>query len=138
MSRAAVLSALFGRLSGVATKVVRNESLPTRVPSGGMVIMRDGDPGDPVTYFGRLPATEHWFHSVEIEIFVEAPEAETELYAIVDEIGAALRGDPGLSGLVESMTIAAPKVDPVEHDGGAAILAALVMVTVSYILPRAA
>lgn len=138
MSRAAVLSALFGRLAGVATKVVRNESLPTRVPSGGMVIMRDGDPGEPVTYFGRLPATEHYFHPVEIEVYVQAPEMEADLYAIADAIGAALAADNGLSGLAEAVRVAAPQIDVIENDGGARILAALVRVTVEYVLPSAA
>ena len=139
MSRADVLSAVFSKLSGVATKVVRNESMPTRVPSGGMVIMRDGDPGDPlVTYLGRPRELEHWAHPVEIEIYVQAPDAETMIYSIADDVGAAFRSDPGLSGLAESVRISAPEIDVIENEGGARILAALVRATVEYVLPRAA
>lgn len=48
--REQVLSALFGRLQAIPlASVKRNEALPQIVPAGGLVIMRDGDPGELLT-----------------------------------------------------------------------------------------
>jgi len=46
--REQVLAALFARLQGVPDATVRrNEALPVSVPAGGLIILRDGDPGEP-------------------------------------------------------------------------------------------
>jgi len=48
-----VLSALFERLQGVPDATVRrNEALPVSVPAGGLIILRDGDPGEPDVIHG--------------------------------------------------------------------------------------
>jgi hypothetical protein len=45
--REAILQALFARLQTVAdATVLRNEVLPERIPDGGLIILRDGDPGE--------------------------------------------------------------------------------------------
>lgn len=47
--RETILSALAALITGNAAgaTVLRNESLPKRVPSAGLVILRDGEPGEP-------------------------------------------------------------------------------------------
>ena len=46
--REQVLAALHARLDlGLSATVRRNEALPERVPADGLVIVRDGDPGEP-------------------------------------------------------------------------------------------
>jgi hypothetical protein len=48
--REAILQALFARLQTIAdATVLRNEALPERIPDGGLIILRDGDPGEPET-----------------------------------------------------------------------------------------
>ena len=64
--REQILAALFGRLKMIAGAAVRrNEALPQTVPAGGLVILRDGDPGEPdVTLDLR---TEFYSHRAEVE-----------------------------------------------------------------------
>ena len=42
-----ILRRLFGRLLASPATVLRGEVLPERVPSDGLLILRDGDPGEP-------------------------------------------------------------------------------------------
>ena len=53
-----VLTALFAALAGVGgATVARNLALPTRIPAAGLVIMRDGTPGEPEVSLSPLPIT---------------------------------------------------------------------------------
>jgi hypothetical protein len=46
--RELALQALLARLQTVGSpEVARNEVLPAKLPAGGLVILRDGDPGEP-------------------------------------------------------------------------------------------
>ena len=70
--REQVLSALFGQLQATPQTVVkRNEALPSSVPADGLVILRDGDPGEPDVTLN--PRTEFYTHRAEIEAFVTQP-----------------------------------------------------------------
>ena len=43
-----VLTALTDRLRAVPkAKVERNTAAPERIPKGGLIVLRDGDPGEP-------------------------------------------------------------------------------------------
>lgn len=53
-----VLKALFAALGArmpVGATLVRNETLPSRIPAGGWVCLRDGNPGDPDFLFRPRP-----------------------------------------------------------------------------------
>ena len=103
--REQALSALFDRLQLIAGGTVkRNEALPSSVPAGGLVILRDSDPGDPDVTLN--PRTEFYSHRAEIETFVTQPTrgaGEAVLDALLTEIGTALAGDRSLSGLAENL-----------------------------------
>ena len=45
--REAILAALHAVLRTLPATALRGEVLPERVPSAGLVILRDGDPGEP-------------------------------------------------------------------------------------------
>ena len=45
--------------------VLRNEPLPTKVPADGLLILRDGDPGEPEVTLS--PTRYHYQHRAEIE-----------------------------------------------------------------------
>ena len=89
--REQVLSALFDRLRLIAGGTVkRNEALPASVPAGGLVILRDGDPGEPDVTLN--PRSEFFSHRAEIETFVTRPVGgggETALDALLTGIGTA-------------------------------------------------
>ena len=52
-TREAILAALHARLLPIATLVLRDEVLPERVPASGLIILRDGQPGEPEVTLSR-------------------------------------------------------------------------------------
>ena len=67
--RETILQALLEALQTVpGTTVLREEVLPERLPAGGLVILRDGDPGTPEVTLS--PLTYHYEHRAEIEVIV--------------------------------------------------------------------
>ena len=85
-----VLSALFTLLSGVGVATVaRNLSLPTRIPAAGLVILRDGTPGEPEVSLS--PLTYHYEHEAVVEVIVQGQATQDAQFdAICVVIGARL------------------------------------------------
>ena len=46
-TRETVLAALHARLQPLAALTLRDEVLPERIPAAGLIILRDGQPGEP-------------------------------------------------------------------------------------------
>ena len=70
-----VLNALKALLETVPSAVVgRNSVLPEKVPAGGLIILRDGYPGEPEQTLGGFGST-YYQHAVEIELYVEEGDA---------------------------------------------------------------
>ena len=134
--REQVLSALFGRLQLIPLATVkRNEALPQAVPPSGLVILRDGDPGEPDVTLN--PRTEFYSHRAEIEAFVTQGVnggGEAALDALLGEIGGALGTDRSLGGLAEYLTWSAPETSVLAIEGAAPILTARITVTVEYLV----
>ena len=119
----------------LAATVRRNEVLPERVPAAGLVILRDGDPGEPDVTLN--PRTEFYSHRVEIEVYMPRDPAgggEAALDALLGAIGAALRIDLSLGGLAENLTASAPETGALAIEGAAPILTARLVVTVEYLV----
>jgi hypothetical protein len=134
--REQVLSALFDRLQLIAGGTVkRNEALPASVPAGGLVILRDGDPGEPDVTLN--PRSEFFSYRAEIEAFVTRPAGgggETALDALLSGIGTALAGDRSLGGLAENLTWSAPETSVLAIEGAAPILTARIAVSIEYLV----
>jgi len=134
--REQVLSVLFGQLQAVSHTVVkRNEALPSSVPAGGLVILRDGDPGEPDVTLN--PRSEFYAHRAEIEAFVTQPVdggGETALDALLSTIGVVLAVDRSLGGLVENLFWSAPETSVLAIEGAAPILTARITVTIEYLV----
>ncbi|MDG4602574.1 MAG: acyl-CoA transferase [Defluviicoccus sp.] len=134
--RERVLSALFGRLQGVPDATVRrNEALPVSVPAGGLIILRDGDPGEPDVTLN--PRTEYYTHRAEIEAFVTQAVGgggEEELDALLSWLGATLNIDRSLGGLAENLSWSAPETSVLAIEGAAPILTARITVTIEYLV----
>ena len=65
-----ILAALTAVLtSSLSATVRRNEVLPEKVPPAGLVILRDGTPGEPDVTLN--PRMEFYSHRVEIEAYVQ-------------------------------------------------------------------
>ena len=134
--REQVLAALHVRLALVLpATVLRNEALPERVPADGMVIVRDGDPGEPDVTLN--PRTEFYQHRVELEALltrVADGSGEAALDALIEAVAAALALDPSLGGLAENLSVTAPEVGALRIEGAAPILTARLVVTVEYLV----
>jgi hypothetical protein len=135
-TREAILAALALRLqTGLAANVCRNEVLPEKVPTAGLVILRDGDPGEPDVTLN--PRTEFYSHRVELEAYMPRDPAgggEAALDALLEATGTALRVDPSLGGLAENLTPSAPETGALAIEGAAPILTARLIVTVEYLV----
>ena len=134
--REQVLATLFSMLRAVpGCAVKRNEALPSSVPAGGLVILRDGDPGEPDVTLN--PRSEFYAHRAEIEAFVTQPVdggGETALDALLSTIGIALAADRSLGGLVENLYCSAPETAVLAIEGAAPILTARLTVTIEYLV----
>jgi hypothetical protein len=129
---AALNSALSAHL--VAT-IRRNEVLPEKVPASGLVILRDGDPGEPDVTLN--PRTEFYSHRVEIEAYMPRDGTgggEAALDALLGAIGMALRIDPSLGALAENLVPSAPETGALAFEGAAPVLTARLVVTVEYLV----
>jgi hypothetical protein len=97
-----ILEALKAALETVPSAAVqRNSVLPEKIPDGGLIILRDGDPGEPEQALGGF-GNAYYRHAVEIEVYVEEDDAAARDAAFDDllqQIGAALDVDSTLGGL---------------------------------------
>jgi len=126
------LKALLGTVPGAV--VERNSVLPEKVPAGGLIILRDGDPGEPEQALGGFGST-YYQHVVEIEVYLEEGDAaarDAAFDALLQQIGAALEADPTLGGLAFGMTYGRPESAIEAIAGAPAIKSATLTVTVDY------
>lgn len=113
----AVVTMIASALPGV--KVARNADKPERIPSSGLVVIRDGEAGEPeeVTL---SPLTYHYAHRVGCEIAVLADvgaSREQRLDAILGAIGVSVTANRTLGGLADFVEAAAPFTDDLEAEG---------------------
>ncbi|OHC75190.1 MAG: acyl-CoA transferase [Rhodospirillales bacterium RIFCSPLOWO2_12_FULL_58_28] len=132
--REQILAALLARLQTIQSAAVkREEPLPEKVPAAGLVILRDGDPGEPEILLS--PLTYLWQHRAEIEVIVQmAPSAAATaaLDVLLGEVGAVLATDRTLDGLVDWIEWGAPRTHDLAIDGAAGLKGAVVAVTLHY------
>ena len=130
-----VLEALKTMLETVpGATIERNSVLPEKVPAGGLIILRDGDPGEPEQALGGF-GNAYYQHAVEIEVYVEEGDAEARdaaFDALLQQIGAALEADPTLGGVAFGMTYRRPEPAIEAIAGAPAIKSATLSVTVDY------
>jgi hypothetical protein len=130
-----VLEALRAVLEPVpGASVERNSVLPEKIPDGGLIILRDGNPGEPEQALGGFGST-YYQHAVEIEVYVEEGDAvarDAAFDALLQQIGAALEADATLGGLAFGMTYGRPKPAIEGVSGAPAIKTATLSLTVDY------
>ena len=130
-----VLDALKALLETIPDAVVeRNSVLPEKVPAAGLIILRDGDPGEPEQTLGGF-GNAYYQHAVELEVYVEASDAaarDAAFDALLQQIGTALEADPTLGGLVFGLTYGRPEPAIEAIAGAPAIKTATLTVTVDY------
>lgn len=128
-----VLSALAARLTFVpGATVARNSVVPETIPAGGLIILRDGEPGEPEITMSPL-AYEYW-HTAEIEIFSRGGAMrDANFDALKRLVGEAIAEDRTLGGLCLHMEAMAPSATDLGESGAAQVKAASIPVTIVYL-----
>src|SRR5918995_459263 len=130
-----VLEAMKALLETVpGATVERNSVLPEKVPAGGLIILRDGDPGEPEEALGGFGST-YYQHAVEVEVYVEHGDAaarDAAFDALLQQIGEALEADAILGGVAFGLTYGRPEPSIEAVAGAPAIKTATLTVTVDY------
>lgn len=121
--REQVLDALKG-LIGTAlpdADVKRNLAKPERIPPGGLVIMRDGEPGDPEVMLSPLTYVYTHRIPVEISVYESASDPREAVFdTLLGMIGTAIAADRTLGGLCDFLEAEAPTTDDIETAGAVA------------------
>ena len=133
--REQVLNALFARLSALPdVEVKRNAVLPVKIPDNGLVVLRDGDIGEPDILLS--PACYVFHHKAEIEVLiqqVEDSDNDAKLDGILEAIGQILQNDVTLSGLIDYMHADPPEFVEQPVEGGLTIKGAVVPIVLEYV-----
>lgn len=131
-----VLSALFVVIAAnmpAGVKVLRNATLPERIPAAGVVILRDGDPGEPEFLFS--PSLWFYDHRAEVEVIVEGATPlvrDAAFDSIKLALGTALAADRTLGGLCDFVMPDAPAPVDLPIEGAEGLKAAVIDVVLSY------
>lgn len=130
-SRETVLNALHAQLQPIAALILRDAVLPERTPATGLIILRDGDPGEPEVTLS--PLRYHYQHRAQLEVVVQAGTGRASAFDdLIASIGAALEADRTLGGLCDWVEAEAPASVDLPVEGAAALKAATITVVLHY------
>ena len=128
--RETILTSLHARLLTLPATALRGEVLPERVPAAGLLILRDGEPGEPEVTLS--PLAYHYQHRAEIEAVVQGAARDTDFDTLTASIGAALSADRTLGGLCDWVEAEAPRPVDLPVEGAAILKAAVIPVVLHY------
>ena len=125
---AALASALASR--SPTPQVLRSETVPQRLPPGGLVVVQDGETAEEAAILSPL----RWQvrHVAEVVVAVPAPTPEARaasLDTLLVDVGAAVAADRTLGGAVEWAQPDSPSFDDLEFEGAAPVRGASVPVS---------
>ena len=130
-TRETILAALLARLQSLAATVLRDEVLPERIPPAGLIILRDGQPGEPEITMS--PLRYHFQHRAELEVIVQTPgNRATAFDLLIASIGTVLAIDRALGGLCDWVEAEAPASVDLPVDGAVPLKAAIVNIVLHY------
>lgn len=130
-TRETVLAALHARLQPLAALVLRDEVLPERIPAAGLIILRDGMPGEPDVTLS--PLRYYYQHRAELEVVVQASTGRASTFdSLIAAIGVALDADRTLGGLCDWVEPDAPASVDLPIEGAAVLKAALITLNLHY------
>ena len=132
--RETILAALHARLQTLAAPVLRGDVLPERIPATGLIILRDGRPGEPEVSLS--PLTYFYEHRAELEVVIQAGTGRDTLFdALTESVGTVLAADRTLGELCDWVEAEAPEPVDLPIEGAAALKAAVITVVLHYASP---
>ncbi len=130
-TRETILAVLHARLQPLAATVMRDEVLPERIPPAGLIILRDGQPGEPEVTLS--PLRYHFQHRAELEVIIQgANDRATAFDSLIAAIGTTLAADRTLAGLCDWVEAEAPASVDLPVEGAVSLKAAIVTVVLHY------
>lgn len=127
----AVLTALFAALDGMTgPEVKRNATLPDAATASGLVILRDGEPGEPEVTLS--PLSYDFEHEALIEVFVQGADNDSLFDGVKTKIGLAIAADRTLGGLCDWVEAMAPTTEDLAFYAATSIKAATIPVRLHY------
>ena len=130
-TRETVITALHARLQPLDALILRDEVLPGRIPASGLIILRDGQPGEPEVTLS--PLRYHYQHRAELEVVVQVGTGRVSVFdELIAAIGTALEADRTLGGLCDWAEPEAPASVDLPIEGAAALKAAVITVVLHY------
>jgi hypothetical protein len=132
--RETILQVLFASLQTIkGPHLLRNEPLPEKIPAGGLIILRDGDLGEPEVTLS--PLSYYWNHNASAEVLVQhanAARRDAMLDDLFQKIAAAVAADETLGGLCDRATPFPPDISNLAIDGAPSIKAAIIPIELVY------
>jgi hypothetical protein len=128
--RETILAALHALLRTLPATPLRGAVLPERVPSTGILILRDGEPGEPQVTLS--PLRYHYQHRAELEAVVAGVERDTAFADLCDSLSAAIATNRTLGGLCDWVEAEAPRPVDLPIEGAASLKAAVIPVILHY------
>ena len=128
--RETILNALFARLSALPATALRGDVLPERVPTAGLLILRDGEPGDPEVTLS--PLRYHYQHRAEIEAVVQGSARDAAFDTLCASVGAIIAADRTLGSLCDWVEAEAPRPVDLPIEGAPALKAAVITIILHY------
>jgi hypothetical protein len=129
--RETILQALHILLQTQPAPVLRGEVLPERVPASGLLILGDGDPGEPAVTLS--PLRYHYQHRAEVEAVVQiASGRDTAFDSLTAGIGILLSADRTLGGLCDWAEAEAPRPVDLAVESATALKAAVIPIVLHY------
>jgi hypothetical protein len=129
-TRETILAALHARLSALPATALRGDVLPERVPAAGLLILRDGEPGEPEVTMS--PLRYHYQHRAEIEAVVQGAARDVAFDTLIASIGTAIAADRTLGGLCDWIEADAPRPVDLPVEGAASLKAAVIAIVLHY------
>lgn len=119
-----------------APTLLRNETVPQRLPPGGVLVLQDGETEEATAMLSPLAYAIR--HRAELEITVGGTD-EAARSALLEDILAviadAIVADRTLGAAVEWSEPGPPLIEPVPVDGAAALKSALLPITLWFTAP---
>lgn len=128
--RETILAVLHARLTALPATALRGDALPERVPAAGLIILRDGEPGEPEVTLS--PLRYHYQHRAEIEAVVQGDARDSAFDSLCGTIGVAIAADHTLGGLCDWIEAEAPRPVDLPVEGAASLKAAVIPVVLHY------
>jgi hypothetical protein len=129
-TRETILIALHARLQTLPATALRGEVLPERISAAGLIILRDGDPGDAEVTMS--PLRYHFEHKAELEVVVQGAKRDLAFDTLVASIGTLIDADRTLGGLCEWMEAEAPQPVDLPVEGATTLKAGVVTIVLHY------